>query len=163
MTRSTLAALLVLPLLLTACSDDESGDSGGGSGGDDTPSVSLSPEESAIKEALVATFFDPSCELLTEDYLVEKALLGDTPEEACEEYQQYWVEPAYGEEDVLVSDIRIDGDVATAVVGSEYINIETTYELTNVDGTWLVSCEDFTCDYLDEPSGTTEDPSAEVS
>ncbi len=146
-----LAALLVLPLLLTACGDDGDGDSSN----DDDTSDSLPPEVAEVKEALVAAFFDPSCELLTEDYLVEKALLSDTPEEACKEHEQSWIEPVYGEDDVLVTDIQIEGDVATAVVGSEYVNVTTTYELMNVDGTWLVSCDDFNCDRLE--------PSAEVS
>ncbi len=158
MKRTALALAVFVPLLLTACGDDgdDSGD-GGDSGKDDGSSEGLPPEEAAVKDALVASFFDNSCALLTEDYLVNKALLAETPEAACEEYQRYWAEPAYDEDDVLVSDIQINGDVATAVVGSEYINIETTYELMNVDGKWLVSCEDFTCDHLDE------EPSAEVS
>ena len=161
MTRKILAAALVLPLFLTACGgdDEDSDDDTRADGGDDS-AESLPPEEAAVRDALVASFFDPSCELLTDEYLVEKALLSETPEEACDEHMTSWFEPAYGEEDVLVSDIAISGDVATAVVGSEYVNIETTYELQNVDGTWLVSCDDFTCDRLDEP---TEDPSAEVS
>lgn len=151
MKRTALAALFVWPLLLTACGDGGD-DSDKDDSGDDTSEESLPPEEAAIKEALVAAFFSDSCDLLTEDYLVDKALLAETPEKACEEYQRYWVEPAYDEDEVLVSDIEVNGDVATAVVGSEYINIETTYELMKVDGTWLISCEDFTCDHLDEPS-----------
>ena len=155
MKRTALAAVLVLPLLLTACGDD-----GGDASEDDSPSDTLPPEEAEVRDALVASFFDPSCELLTEDYLLEKALLSDTPEEACDEHLQSWVEPQYGEDDVLVTDIEIDGDVATAVVGSELVNITTTYELRRVDGNWLVSCDDFSCDRLDEPTGS---PSAEVS
>jgi hypothetical protein len=156
--RTAVAVLLALPLLLTACSGDDDGDDGD-TGTDDSASETLSPDEAAVKDALVAAFFDDSCDLLTEDYLVDKALLAETPEEACEEYQRYWVEPAYDEDDVIVTEIEVDGDVATAVVGSEYINITTKYELMKVDGSWLISCEDFTCDHLDEP----EEPSAEVS
>ena len=146
--------------LLAACGDGDEGGSDEGRTQSAAEGEILSSEEEAVKDALVASFFDPSCELLTDDYLLEKALLSETAEEACDEHTSSWSEPAYGEEDVLVSDITIEGDVATAVVGSEYVNIETTYELQKVDGTWLVSCEDFTCDRLDE---TTEEPSAEVS
>ena len=160
--RTALAALFVLPLLLTACGDGDDDKGNDDAEGDDS-AESLSPEEAAVKDALVASFFDNSCDLLTEDYLVNKALLAETSEEACEEYQRYWAEPAYDEDDVIVTEIEIDGDVATAVVGSEYINITTTYELMNVDGSWLISCEDFTCDHLDEPTDSTEEPSAEVS
>jgi hypothetical protein len=157
MTRKLLAASLVVPLLLTACGGDDSDED---SKDEESSSETLPPEEAAVKDALVASFFDSSCDLLTDEYLLEKALLSDTREEACEEHMQSWIEPQYGEDDVLVSDIEINGDVATAVVGSEYINVTTVYELQQVDGTWLVSCDDFTCDRLEEPS---EEPSAEVS
>jgi hypothetical protein len=151
MKRAILAVALVIPSLLAGCGDDNE------DSGDDEQSAaeSLPPEEAAVRDALVASFFDPSCDLLTEEYLLEKAFLSETADEACEEHMQSWVEPQYDEDDVLVSDITIDGDVATADVGSEYINIETTYELMKVDGSWLISCDDFTCDHLD--------PSAEVS
>jgi hypothetical protein len=148
MKRTALAAVFVLPVLLTACGDDGDDDSTGS----DNASPTGTPEEEAVKAALVKSFFDPSCELLTEEYLLEKAILSDTAEEACDEHMQSWIEPQYGEDDVLVSDIVIDGDVATAVVGSEFVNITTTYELMLVDGSWLVSCDDFNCDHLDEPS-----------
>ena len=54
--------------------------------------------------------------------------------------------------DVVIMDIEIDGDVATAVVGSEIADITTTYELMLVDGAWLVSCDEFNCDHLDGAS-----------
>ena len=148
MTRKLLASAMLLPLFLSACGGDDDGS-------DDSSaeeSETLPEDQAAVRDALVASFFDPSCELLTEEYLLEKALLSDTPEEACEEHEQSWIEPQYEEDDVQVSDITINGDVATAVVGSEYVDIETTYELMLVDGTWKVSCDDFTCDHLEEPS-----------
>lgn len=144
------AAVLILPLLLLAACGDDSDDSSE----DDSPAETLPTDEAEVRDALVASFFDPSCDLLTEEYLLEKAILSDTPEEACNEHMQAWVEPQYTEDDVQVSDIEIDGDVATAVVGSEIADITTTYELTQVDGAWLVSCDDFNCDLY---------PSAEVS
>ena len=112
----------------------------------------LPPDEAAVKETLVASLFDPDCDLLTDEYLLEIALLSDTVEDACDEHMQSWVEPQYDEDDVLITDIQIDGDVATAVVGSEIADITTTYELMQVDGAWLVSCDDFNCDHLDEAS-----------
>lgn len=148
--RSTLlATTLLVPLLLAACGDSDDGDSDDSSAEE---SETLPADQAAVRDALLASYFDPSCDLLTEEYLLEKALLADTAEEACTEHQQSWVEPQYDEDDVLISDIVVEGDVATAVVGSEFINIETTYELMQVDGSWKVSCDDFTCDRLDEPS-----------
>ena len=147
MTRRLLVPALLLPLLLTACGDSDEDPKGS-----DAVSETLPPDEAAVRDALVASFFDPSCDLLTEEYLLEKALLSDTAEEACDEHMQSWVEPQYDEADVLITDIEIDGDVATAVVGSEIADITTTYELMQVDGAWLVSCDDFSCDHLDEAS-----------
>ncbi|MDF2732630.1 MAG: hypothetical protein K0S92_1263 [Desertimonas sp.] len=149
MKRTVTVAVLVLPLLLTACGDDGDDDSGDGTADE---SETMRPEQAAVRDALVASFFDPSCDLLTEEYLLAKALLSDSPEEACDEHMQSWVEPQYDEDDVLITDIEIDGDVATAVVGSEIADITTTYELMQVDGAWLVSCDDFNCDHLDEAS-----------
>jgi len=147
MTRRLLVPALVLPLLLTACGDSDEDPQES-----DAASEALPPDEAAVRDALVASFFDPSCDLLTEEYLLEKALLSDTAEEACDEHMQSWVEPQYDEDDVLITDIEIDGDVATAVVGSEIADITTIYELMQVDGAWLVSCDDFNCDHLDEAS-----------
>ncbi|KAA1429426.1 hypothetical protein [Nocardioides antri] len=148
--KSGLLAALLVPLLLTGCGDDDKDSSAD----DETAATAgLSPDEAAVHEALVKSLLDPDCDLLTEEYLLEMSVLGaETPEEACEERQNLWQEPQYDEDDILVSDIVVDGDVATAVIGSEYVNITTTYELQRVDGEWKVSCDDFTCDRLDEPS-----------
>ncbi|WP_183092966.1 hypothetical protein [Nocardioides stalactiti] len=156
-------ALVLLSFLLAACGDDGGDQGDGGADKDDDASAesTLTPDQTAVQDALVASFFDPSCALLTDDYLLEKAFAADTVEEACEEHMSFWSQPQYDEDDVLVSDIVVEGDVATAVVGSAYVNIETTYELQRVDGAWLVSCEDFSCDRLDAPDDDT--PSAEVS
>ena len=163
MTRRILISVLVLPFLLTACGDDDSTGAGSGdSSGQE--SERLSPEQEAVREVLVQSFLDPSCELLTEEYLVAKALYSETAEKACDEHQQTWVEPQYDEDDINVSDIEIIGDVATAIIGSDNTNITTVYELKQIDGSWLVSCEDFTCDHLGEPTGVpTGTPSPEVS
>ena len=156
MTPKFLAALIVLPMLLTACSDD--GDDGSSKDDDSSsPTSGLTDDEAAVNDALVKSLLDPDCSLLTDDYLLELALFAETVEDACTERMNNWVEPQFDEDDILITDIAIDGDVATAAVGSELINITTTYELTLVDGAWLISCDDFTCDDL-APS-----PSAEVS
>lgn len=148
MKRTRLAAgVLVLPLMLTACGDDEDSPAG-----NDRTTEEGTTEEAAVEDALVASLLDPDCDLVTEEYLLEIAILSDTVAEACEERVNGWYEPQFDADDVLVSDIVISGDVATAVVGSEYTNVTTTYELTRVDGRWLVSCDEYNCDRLDEPS-----------
>lgn len=143
MKRTGLATMLVL-LVLTGCSDDD-----GSSSADDEPSATegLSADEAAIRETLVASQLDPDCDLLTDEYLLDLALFGaTTPEEACEERLEFWQEPQYDEEDILITDIEVTGDTATAEVGSEYVNITTTYALKRVDGEWRVHCDEITCD-----------------
>lgn len=154
MKPALVAAALVLPLVLGGCGgDNDSGDAGSA----DTPATSASPtldtDQQSVRDALVKSLLDPDCALLTEDYLVKLSVFGDaSPDEACQQRQATWVEPQFGEDDIIVSDIQVHGDTATAVVGSDLINITTTYQLTLVDGKWLVSCDDFTCDDLDAPS-----------
>ena len=159
MTRKILAALLVLlPLLLAACGGD---DKDASSKDDDSSSTNgLTGDAAAVNDALVKSLLDPDCSLLTDDYLLELALFAETVEDACTERMNNWVEPQFDEDDILITDIAIDGDVATAVVGSELVNITTTYELTLVDGTWLVSCDDFTCDDLAAVTGSLVMPVA---
>lgn len=148
MNRTRLAAALLVPLLVTACGDgdDEASD-------DEETSDSGTPEEEAIRDTLVQSLLDPRCDLLTDDYLLETSVLGaETADEACEERMQSWVEPQYDEDDIVVSDIEVTGDTATAVIGDNFTNITTIYELMLVDGTWKVSCDEFNCDDLEEPS-----------
>jgi hypothetical protein len=146
-TTALTAVVVMLPLLLAACGDDDT------SSNDDesSESGSLSADEAAVEEALVASLLDPDCDLLTDDYLLELALLSGTVEEACAERMNAWVEPQFDEDDIVISDITISGDVATVVVGSDIAEITTVYELRLVDGSWLVSCDEFNCDNL-EPS-----------
>lgn len=143
--KSALVTAVLGPiLLLTACGDD-----GGSDSSEEDTTDALSGDEADIRDVVVESLLDPRCELLTDDYLIQLSLFdAATPEEACDERLEFWQEPQYDEDDVLVSDIVVNGEVATAVVGSEYTNIETTYELMKVDGSWKVSCDDFTCDHL---------------
>lgn len=151
MKHARVAVALLVPLLLTACGDgdddDESRDD------DPTTSAAGTPEEQAITDVLVESLLDPRCDLLTDEYLLEMSIFGaETADEACEERMQSWVEPQYDEDDIVVSDIEVTGDTATAVIGDNFSNVTTIYELMLVDGTWKVSCDEFNCDDLEEPS-----------
>lgn len=149
--RRGIATALALPLLLAGCGDDES------SGGSDAPagetSDALTGDEAAIQETMTAFILEPRCDLATDAYLVQLSLDDEkTPEEACEQWESYFVEPAYDADDIVYTNLRIDGDTATIEVGSEHINITTLYQLTRVDGTWLVSGDDFNSDIPGEDS-----------
>ncbi len=146
MNRTRLAAALLVPLLVTACGDgdDDASDD------EETSTDGGTPEEEAIRDTLVQSLLDPRCDLLTDDYLLKTSVFGaETVEEACEERLQGWVEPQYDEDDIVVSDIEVTGDTATAVIGDDFTNVTTTYELTMVDSGWLVSCDEYNCDDLE--------------
>lgn len=149
MRRGFITAALLVPLLLTGCGDDGDDDdrdttSEGGSG-EPAPDT----DEAAIEETMVAFLLEPRCDLATDEYLVELAFIDDvTPEEACEQWTDGFIDPVYDEDDILLTNLEIDDDVATIEVGSEYVNITTLYELTRVDGTWLLSGDEYNSDDL---------------
>ncbi|UMG92560.1 hypothetical protein [Nocardioides sp. TF02-7] len=150
-----LAPVLALPLVLTACGDD-GGDEPAGAARETAEGApdeaEPTSEEAEIRDTLVAFTLEPRCDLATDDYLVERALLAETPAEACTELEDFFVEPAFEADDIAVTDIVVEGDVATAELGSDpdYVetNISVTYELMRVDGTWRVSGDSFTSDDL---------------
>ena len=144
-----------MPLLLAGCGDD--GDEDSPSDDAESATTALTGDEAAIEATLVEHLLDPRCDLLTDEYLLDLTLFGaETVEEACEERLEYWQEPLYDEEDVLITDIQVSGDTATAEIGAEYVNLTTTYALKLVDGTWKVNCDELTC-------GDDLEPSPEVS
>lgn len=148
MNRTRLAAALLVPLLVTACGDgdDEAADD------EETSTDGGTPEEEAIRDTLVQSLLDPRCDLLTEEYLLEISFGAEDYDVACEQRGESWVEPQYDEDDIVVSDIVVTGDTATAVIGDNFSNVTTTYEFTLVDGEWKVSCDEINCDHDLEPS-----------
>lgn len=168
MYRRCLAAL-VLPLALTACSNDDSssdaddtpatagdGPTSGGStptGSTDGSAGELTAEDEAAIDATLKEFLvSGECDLTTDDYLREIAILageGATRDELCASWEQTFSEPLYTEDDVLLSELQGSDDVATVEVGSEFApDVTILYELSNVDGTWLVSGDAISSDHL---------------
>ena len=157
-----LIAALVLPFALTAC------------GNDDKPAAtadptSTSPSTSPSTEVeVVAGDLDPAaqaeisttireflvtgdCDLATTEYLRSIALFADesTPrEEACSSWESVFSKPLFTQDDVQLTELQGEDGVATVKVGSKLANITTLYQLTEVDGTWLVSGDEFNTDGL---------------
>ncbi|HWJ10055.1 MAG TPA: hypothetical protein VNS46_11795 [Nocardioides sp.] len=167
MSRRLLAAL-VLPLALTACSDDDpsgeaddsptsagDGPTAGGSttGGADGSAGELSAaDEAAIDETLKEFLVSGDCDLTTEDYLREIAILAGADasrDELCSSWEQTFSEPLYTKDDVLLTELEGADGVATVLVGSEFApDVTILYELSEVDGTWLVSGDAISSEHL---------------
>lgn len=176
MSRRYLAAL-VLPLAFSACSnDDSSGDA------DDSPTLSDVPttgestppgstdgtgstdgsagasgeltaeDEAAIDETLKEFLVSGDCDLTTEDYLRDIAILAGedaSRDELCASWEQTFSEPLYTKDDVLLTELEGSDGVATVEVGSEVApDLTILYELSNVDGAWLVSGDAINSDHL---------------
>lgn len=154
MARHLLAALL-LPLALTACSDDEPEEPTSPAPASE-PSGSGSPaagdDEAAIEETILEFLVTGDCDLATDDYLRDLSLFADedtSRDEACAAWEQTFVEPLYTKEDVVLTGLAVDGDVATVEVGSEIApDVTITYRLSEVDGAWLVSGDEINSDGL---------------
>lgn len=170
MSRRLLAAL-VLPLALTACSSDDSS-----GGADDSPATSDGPatggstpadgtdspgsgggdltaeDEAAIDETLKEFLVSGDCDLTTDDYLREIAILageGASRDELCASWEKTFSEPLYTKDDVLLTELEGSDGVATVEVGSEFApDVTILYELSQVDGAWLVSGDAISSDHL---------------
>lgn len=102
---------LAMAVLLAAC-----GGGGGGGSADD---------RAAIEDLLVTHYADPTCADLTD---AGRAAFGHpVADQACEQ-DLAGFEPR----DVTVSDVEVDGDEATAMVGN------FTFQLVRQDGVWLI-------------------------
>ncbi len=178
MSRRHLAAL-VLPLALAACSNDDSSneaddapttasdsptsagstptDGSDGTEGtadtDDSAGGDLTAEdETAIDEALKEFLITGDCDLATDDYLRDIAILapeGASRDELCASWEQTFSEPLYTKDDVLLTELEGGDGVATVLVGSEIApDVTILYELSQVDGAWLVSGDEISSDHL---------------
>lgn len=121
-----LATILVgASLLLGAC------------GGGDGVSTEASGDEGEVEETIKLWLTEGGCERMTDKFL-EAQTFNDDPDEACETFESGFAPPSYSADDVIVSDVAIDGDMATATVGDEVSNVESTYTLTNESGEWQI-------------------------
>lgn len=155
-----LIAAAAAPFLLAACGgNDDSADretpapeqsstaTESPSDSTESPTDSAGDDEAAIEETMTAFLLEPRCDLATDEYLTERSLFDEKdPAKACDELEASFVEPQFTADDIVYSDLEIKGDVATIEVGSDLINITTEYELTKVDGTWLVSGDEYNSD-----------------
>jgi hypothetical protein len=150
-----LAVLLICVAggLAAGCGDDDEGDTttagitgatgatgpgGADDEGQDSAASSLTPEdETEIEDTIKTWLTEGGCDLMTERFL-EDQTFQSSPDQACESFEQTFTPPDYGAEDIVVSEIEGDSSKATAVVGDEISDIESTYTLVNEDGQWRI-------------------------
>ncbi|GAA3683903.1 hypothetical protein GCM10022237_48150 [Nocardioides ginsengisoli] len=168
-------AALVLPFALTACGSDdkpaatqeptseapsEAPSEATSEATSESPSTVetevVAGDLSAADQAAISTtirefLVTGDCDLATTEYLRSIALFADesTPrEEACTSWESVFSKPLFTQDDVQLTELQGENGVATVKVGSKLANITTLYQLTEVDGTWLVSGDEFNTDGL---------------
>lgn len=114
--------------------DDASAEEGGEGGGGPASAA----EEAAIRETLVTWLTEGGCDLMTDAFLEEQAFAGDNRRERCKAFTDTFQKPQYGADDIKTFDYMVDGDEATAVVGDDISNVETTFRLKREGGTWRI-------------------------
>ena len=122
------------PRLPHACGDD------GGSGS------SVSGPEEEVRETIITWLLEGDCDVMTDGFLKEQVLIGDdnTREENCELFEDLFVEKQYDADDVKITDVEITRSEATAVVGDDFSNVESTYMLVKEGGQWRIDSADLT-------------------
>jgi hypothetical protein len=100
-------------------------------------------DEELIRETLLAWDFEGDCDVVTDKFLEEHAFITDDRERACQFVEDSFVEKAYTEDDIIIDNIRVDGDTATADFGSTIApDLTITYSLVKQDGMWLIDAYD---------------------
>jgi hypothetical protein len=126
------ALALLVAGLLVGCGGDDSGDSSSAEAGTD---------EAAIEETLKGWLTEGGCDRMTDGFLEDQTFSSD-PEQACETFEASFTAPAFGPDDIVVSEIQVDGTKASAVVGDEVSNVTSLYELVSEDGQWKIDSVD---------------------
>jgi hypothetical protein len=106
-----------------------------------TGAAVVAEDAAEIEDAVKTWLLEGDCDLMTDQFL-EDQTFEDDPEKACDTFEQSFSPPEYGEEDIAVSDIEVNGAKATATVGDKVTNVESTYHLVNEDGTWKIDSAD---------------------
>lgn len=136
LSRSSIATIATIALvtLLSGCGSD--GESGSNPSG----------PEGEVRESILTWLLEGDCDVMTDAFLEDQVLIGDdnTREENCELFENVFIEKQYDADDVKFSDVEINGSEASAVVGDDFSNIESTYTLVEEDGQWRIDSADLT-------------------
>jgi hypothetical protein len=119
---------------------------GCGGGGDGGGGSSSSGPEGEIKETIITSLLEGDCDVMTDKFLRDQVLIGDDNSRAenCELFENLFIEKQYDADDVKITDVEITGSEATAVVGDDFSNIESTYTLVKKSGRWRIDSAELT-------------------
>ena len=94
--------------------------------------------EDAVKGTIIDWTFEGDCDLMTDKFLEEQAFIGDDRKERCDYFEKTFSKPQYKESDVKFRKVTVNGNTATAVIGSDISNVESEYKLVVQDGKWKI-------------------------
>jgi hypothetical protein len=101
-------------------------------------------DEELIRETLLTWDFEGDCNLVTDKFLEDYTFISGDREQACQYVEKTFVEKLYSEDDVIIDNVQVDGDTATADFGSTIApDLTITYTLVRQDGVWVIDGYDF--------------------
>ncbi len=124
-----------LAVVVAGCGDDSSSSTTAVADGATT---TVADDETAAVETAIRTWvLEGDCDLMTDKFL-EAQTFESNPKRACKLFESLFEAPQYSAEDIEISDVEIEGERASAVVGGGATDITITYKLVNEDGQWKI-------------------------
>lgn len=125
---------VALAVLVAGCGDDSSSTTAASGAG---TTAAVSDDTAAVETTIRTWVLEGDCDLMTDKFL-EAQTFESNPKRACGLFESLFEAPQYSAEDIEISDVEIDGDRATAVVGGGATDITITYKLVREDGVWKI-------------------------
>lgn len=151
------AVLIALSLVAAGCGDDENDEPAGTTAAEttqtdtqptttteatpDEPAPAASEEdEQAVQDVVKEWLLEGKCELMTDKFLEEQLLgLGDNRAQRCDLFEKQHTKPQYGEDQIEISEVKVEGTKASLVVGSDNApDITSKYELVKTGDQWQI-------------------------
>ena len=123
---------VALALVAGGCGGSSSNDSAGVK-----PGTSTSDPQS-VKNTILTWTFEGACDVMTDRFLEQQAVFGNTRQQRCAYLAKTFHKPSYSPGDVKFRSVKITGSRATAVIGSDISNAESTYTLVLSGGKWQI-------------------------
>jgi hypothetical protein len=104
------------------------------------PAEATEEDKKAVEEAVVDWTFEGKCELMTDKFLEDQLLgLGETREERCDLFEKQHQKPQYSEDQMKITDVKVTGNKASLVVGSDIApDIKSKYDLVKTGDQWQI-------------------------